>query len=295
MDHEGAFAPYPELKPKFANIGVAQGQVNRAVSDREAAIKQFEDSAASHYLKNEDPRDAISKIFTGTGSDSIKKARSLMNVVKPSQAATNSVIGHTAEWVRDHIVKEVASGDKSQMAVRSAEKIATLRKHDAALRYILGDERMNNVYKTLYARQMQDVEGNRIRMMGIKGSPTEFKAAQRKAVQQMTGNKGLIGSVVEQMSPMMAALAGYHMQGLEAASGAGIGMYAVNHAAAHARELRNQIVDKAILNPQYAKKLSERYPVHPVARHQFLKRLSTLAMQSGINAQRSTNQQGNSP
>jgi hypothetical protein len=274
--HAGLFESNPELRPAFANIGTAQEHVRVALAARETAIKSFEQSAAAHYLKNENPVDAINRVMAGTNA--AKQARELMAQVGSSPAAVNGVKANAAAWVRKNILSQFANGETAGAAIKANTLRKTLAAKSEALRAILGNDSVNLMYRTLHDYERNDIIGSR-RMPVGGNSPTSMNEAQRETANK-AGDHSLAGSAINLAQQPLLALLAMKAHGLTGGMSSVLTRFFAKAAIAD----RDKIVDEALLNPPQFAHLLKKYPTKPAAQSQWLRRLSELSASSASRA-----------
>lgn len=265
--NEGAFEAIPDLRADFQAPADAARTVQANIQQKADAQKAFEQSAAAHYLRTDDPVAAVNRVLSGPNA--ISNARELLGAVSGSPAAVNGVKANVASWVRKNVLSEFSNGETVGAAIKAAMLRKTLESKLPALRLLLGDDSVNLMQRTLHDYERNDITG--YRRVGGSGSPTSMNDAQSNAVNSGDAHSVAGNLINAAQQPLFALLA----LKAHAFTGGATSLIA-RVLAKSALAKRDEIIDDALLNPAFFAHLLKKYPKTAAGESQFHKKTAAL-------------------
>lgn len=252
---------FPGLKEEFANAGSAQRALNDVQASHAAALKDYQNGVAKHFL-NEEPARAVQKMLGS--ADRVKLMQQAIGRMQGNVDAVQSLKGHVIDYILDKLTSS-PKATEGNAAAPNISDVGSLRP-DAFKDWIGAN---NPWLKRLFGGQgMQslemvgaDLRRQQLRGIASSGSPTVERGI---AAQQH-------GSVLRQHLPTVMALLGEKIA--ETGAGAlgmhgvaGLGVEAAGMALpvlAHALRQRgiqttSDLVREAMLHPSLARELMAR-------------------------------------
>lgn len=194
--HQAALDKLPGLRDKFSDAAAATRELERVSAENQAKIKEFQESAARHYLnKAGEPLDSKASMQSLLGSrTAAADAREIMTSMKGDEAAIDGFRRNLIEHV---IEKTRASPEAGTTGVREIKPgifkaLIEDPRNQAVMRIVLGDDGLNALKAIGIDMEEAARAANATKIPGSPGTAADAHALAR----HMGSNLGVIGQVV---------------------------------------------------------------------------------------------------
>jgi hypothetical protein len=281
QQHQGALSELG-VTDRYTNAVTAKQTLDDAISRHLNERNAFTKSVAGAFLQD-DPERAVARLFSGT--DRAQKAKTLMDVVSGNQAATEGV----QKAVIDHLLSNftgtaMAGGEHPTLMPTKLPNFIEQNK-DVLTTVFSGSQQQ---WDALSADLERSTLAERAKMGAGSDTRELFSHAPPGAARSgITGLlMGLVGEHV-----------GSHLLGW--AAGGPLGAFAglatktaLGAAKSAQQTAANHILDRMLLDPQFALEMHQTYgPMSAAARNTFMNRMKQRIMQSVLDASRANDLQ----
>ena len=254
--HKPALDALPsEVGQRFKTVADAHQAVEDAMAAKAASIDAFNGTAAAKLVGVEDPDEVVKRIGTMLRApDATAKFRSLAKAAVDDPAALAGLKRAVAEVVKGKAlsVNEAGTSGVNQMTNNGFGRF--MQQSGPALREILSPGEFGSMVKvgedlTRANRSMNAVKGN-------KGGPGTAQGIQAMA-DEVEHKGGFLGKLLVHGAPAVAG----HLLGGEVGALAGLfGSQTIGAARAAGLRKIDDLVDRALLDPQFARTLAMKAP-----------------------------------
>ncbi len=251
--YQAPLRSFPELQSRFRNAEQAQHTLDITQAAYATARKEFENSAAKHFLGDKEPHEAIQAALAGGTA----KARANMTELAQRVADSPDAQAGLQRATMDHILKKYVKPDGRIDGFALSKFVDA---HQDALRPVMGEPgliRIKNVVK--------DIERSQSTQAGAKlvGSNTAQDILGHLSSHEP---QTVLGHIANESGHLASTVAIEHALGISGVIGASIGRAFAKIGVAKVDDL----VTKAMLDPSVAKQLLTKIPKSPGAQKSWI-------------------------
>ncbi len=291
--HKPALDALPaEVGQRFKTVAEAHEAVADAVAAKKASVEAFNDTAAAKLAGVEDPDEVVKRLATILKApDATAQMRSLVKAAGDDDAAVAGLKRAAAEVVKGKAlsVNEAGTSGVNQMTNSGFGRF--MGQSAPALRELLSPDEFGTMVKvgetlTQANRSVAAVKGN-------KGGPGTAQGV-KAMIQEVEHKGGVLGQILVHGAPALVGHFVGESLGLGGEIGAMAGLFGSSTiGAARSAGLRtiDDLVDRALLDPQFARTLAMKAPAKSQAadaamRFQFgrIGRATALGLAAGQSA-----------
>jgi hypothetical protein len=274
--HDEALSAFPDLKAKFSNAATQRQMVDDAMARHVAAREAIEDSAARRFLGDADPVITMGRILRSDTADATMADLAQRTAANPAARAG------LQRAVVDFIMQELRSNTVvgAERSLQPDKFLRFVQKSSGALGTIFSPEQVEAIQNvaTDLQRSQRSVTGTKL--PGGSNTPQDLAAGE----QHGGGHPSTVG--------MLAAMEGLGEVGGEALGPWGkvlgiIGTPILNHMRQAGLSSVNNLVERAMMNPELARTLLEQFPTTEAAAQSLGQRigrqLQAVALNSPLN------------
>ncbi len=244
-----------ELRGRFMKASEAQKAVDELGAGKAQTVKEFEDSAARHFLNREDPVTAVGKALDEPNP--VRAMRELRAMVGNDQEALNGLRRGVIEHMKRRFVSNAEAGDTGLGAWKADQFQTYVKAHRDALGAVFTPEQVK-----VFTAMVEDLQRANRSIVGAK-IPGGSNTAQDLIAAGRTANRVI--SVLENMAPFAALGGGFSVGGIAGAVAAGL---LSKPLAGFLRRLGpgklDALLEEAVLDPSIARALLKKYPANKV-------------------------------
>jgi len=273
--YDGALSARPDIKAKFDTVAKAQEALDQAAQQHAQQLKDFQNSAARHFLGGADPADRIGQILNS--ATRVPAMRDLASLTANDPAARAGIQRAIVDHIFNRLQGNNPAGATGTEKLKSDAFQTFVDRAAPALREVMTPHQVDMLQQVAADLQRASLSTNGV--LAGSGSPTA-----QKAVLLAHGDMGANVLRMLQTHGLTAAAT------LIGAKGGPIGAFLGNKAGAAIGSLRaagvkqtSDLVTEAMLNPALAQTLLARVTSasREGARNAFVAQLAKLAAARG--------------
>ena len=248
--HEGILSIYPELQQKIGSIADAQRDLNAVQAQRKLLTKQFEDSAAKHWLGGTDPITAVTNAMSKrAGNDPAQNVKEIMGLAGNDPAAQAGVKRALRDWLVTRGISGKEAGQTGTNWIRTQTMQDLVKQNRPALAQAFSPEEMNTLDTLATSLQQADRSISGSKPPIGPGTARDLMASKRYGA----ATQSLLGVLRRGAFRVGAMALGAHFAGTEGLVGSIVGSDALHElagASGAGREdaIKNLIID-ALASP----------------------------------------------
>ena len=245
---DGALSARPDIKGQFDTLAKAQATLNDTAANHAQALKDFQASAARHFLGDRDQDKAIGRILAGPTSAADMRSLAAMTAKDPAAQAgiQRAVVDH----IQSRLTGNNLAGQTGTEKLKSDQFQTFMRRALPALREVMSKNQIDGLTAVAEDLQRANLSVDGVRAGG--GSDTTQKAA---LLAQGGGMRSLLSLIRSHGMTAALTFAGAHLgSGLGALLGNKAGVALAGMKAAGIKQT-SDLVTEAMLNPALARVL----------------------------------------
>lgn len=257
-----ALRAFPELAAKLSDVSNASQAMADAAELRKQTLDAFQGHAAAKLMNATSPEDAV-RIIGGmfNAKNSVQQIKQLVDRAGGDQNALAGLRNAVAEYMKQKLISNTEAGTSGTNLIKSDQFQTFVRQNVAALRQLFSPEEIASLNNIAADLNRANRSLTAVKIPGSSNTPQDLLANAK------TKNLSVLSSVaLEAAAAGAGALAGGLHGGL---ASAGLGVMGLMGARV-ANALRDagmknvdQILTKALLNPEFAGQLLRRFPQRP--------------------------------
>ena len=241
------FQPAPTSRAQFDTLAKAQATLNDTAANRAQALKDFQASAARHFLGDRDQDRAIGRILAGPTS--VADMRSLAAMTAKDPAAQAGIQRAVVDHIQSRLTGNNLAGQTGTEKLKSDQFQTLMRRTLPALREVMSKGQIDGLSAVAEDLQRANLSVDGVRAGG--GSDT----TQKSLLAAQSGRSTMLGWLRDNALSSGLTIAGY-------LKGGPIGGFLANKAGAVLANMKaagikhtNDLVTEAMLNPALARVL----------------------------------------
>ena len=247
-NYDGALSVRPDIKAQFDTLAKAQATLNDTAANHAQALKDFQASAARHFLGDRDQDKAIGRILASPTSAA--DMRSLAAVTAKDPAAQAGIQRAVVDHIQSRLTGNNLAGQTGTEKLKSDQFQTFLRRSLPALEEVMTASQIDGLKAVAADLQRANLSVDGVRAGG--GSDTTQKSA---LLAQGGGVRTLLSLIRSHGMTAALTFAGAHLgSGLGALLGNKAGVALASMKAAGIKQT-SDLVTEAMLNPALARVL----------------------------------------
>ena len=185
--YDGALSARPDIRAQFASVAAAQSRLDASAAQHAQALKDFQASAAKHFLGGADPARQVGSILSSASS--VAGMRDLARLTASDPAARAGIQRAIVDHIFDRFQGNAVAGRTGTEKLKSDQFQTFLSRAEPALREVMSKAQVDGLLAVGadLQRANQSVDG--VRVAG--GSDT----TQRAALMGQAAKGSLVGAV----------------------------------------------------------------------------------------------------
>lgn len=243
----------PDVQANFANAGAASRAIENATRDRETAMEAAQSGALGRLIGAQAPEDVTRVIGSILGSrTAVSEMRVLAKATANNDLARQGLRQAIADHITSKLISNTEAGASGQDLIKADAFQTFMRQNRAALSTVFSPKEIANMETVAADIKQAKRSENAVRLPG--GSNTA------QDVYGMVRNSRQTPSYLKAIIDIAGAGAGSVFGGPVGAFIAGIGAHALQEMRAAGIDRVDQLVTRAMLDPDIARELRRKVP-----------------------------------
>jgi hypothetical protein len=255
--HADALRALPEnIRSQFSDAASAAQAASDTTALKAAAIKDAQTGAIGQIMKAQTPEDVTRTIGSMFGAkDSVTQLRALTNAASKSPTAMQGLRQAVADHIANKFISNTEAGTSEVNLLRSDQFQNFIRQNKAALSTVFSPAEVDNLSAIAQDLRRSNRSITAVKLPGGSNTAQDVLGAASRNKQP--------SSILKAAIDAMGAAAGHAVAGMPGAFVGALGTNAIQAMRETGISNVNDLVTKALLNPDVARALLAKMPKRP--------------------------------